>query len=90
MASAKLKSQRKTNNMKWATNTLKLRRVMDTMPNATEEELKAEYVKQGGLLNKEDTPFVETSEGILIKKKTAVKKVKEAVKKAVKKVTKKK
>ena len=38
----------------FAQNTLKLRRIVDSMPNATEADIKAEYIRQGGLLNKEE------------------------------------
>lgn len=37
--------------MNFASNNPKLRRIMDKMPNASEAELKAEYIKNGGLLN---------------------------------------
>ena len=78
----------------WAVNTTKLRRIMDKMPNATHEELQAEYVKQGGLVVEVENPVLEnaitqnTYTEEVKPKKTVAKKVKEAVKKAVKKVTK--
>ena len=83
-------------NTDFAINTIKLRRILDKMPNATEAEIKAEYIKQGGLLNKEETtveilyvsPMVEVTKKLA--KKTVTKKVKEVVKKVAKKVTKKK
>lgn len=76
----------------WAVNTTKLRRIMDKMPNATHEELRAEYVKQGGLVVEVDNTeledaIVQNTEEVK-PKKTVAKKVKEAVKKAVKKATK--
>lgn len=73
----------------FAQNKTKLQRILDKNPQATVEEIKAEYIKQGGLLNiqEEVTVPVETPKPI---KKTTAKKVKEAVTKAVKKVTKKK
>ena len=75
----------------WAVNTTKLRRIMDKMPNATEAEVKAKYIKEGGLIS-ETTQLTIPPEEIIVDKaieKTTVKKVKEVVKKAVKKVTKK-
>jgi len=78
----------------WAVNTTKLRRIMDKMPNATHEELRAEYVKQGGLVVEVDNTELEDAivQNIYTEevkpKKTVAKKVKEAVKKAVKKATK--
>lgn len=69
-------------NLDFAQNKTKLRRIIDKMPNATEEELKAEYIKQGGLVI--DVINTETTKET--PKKTTVK---EKVVKAVKKVTKK-
>lgn len=37
----------------WAQNTQKLRRIMDKTPNATEDQLREEYINQGGLLQEE-------------------------------------
>ena len=70
----------------FAQNTLKLRRIVDSMPNATEADIKAEYIRQGGLLNKEEVVVP-----VSVETKTPTKKtIKERVVKAVKKVTKKK
>lgn len=70
----------------FAQNTLKLRRIVDSMPNATEADIKAEYIRQGGLLNKEEVVVP-----VSVETKTPTKKtIKEKVVKAVKKVTKKK
>lgn len=82
-------------NYDYAINTMKLRRIMDKMPNATEAEIKAEYIKNGGLLNESLVEGIKEA-GIKMEeaitaspKKATVKKVKEVVKKTVKKVTKK-
>ena len=70
----------------FAQNTLRLRRIVDSMPNATEADIKAEYIRQGGLLNKEEVVVP-----VSVETKTPTKKtIKEKVVKAVKKVTKKK
>ena len=70
----------------FAQNTLKLRRIVDSMTNATEADIKAEYIRQGGLLNKEEVVVP-----VSVETKTPTKKtIKEKVVKAVKKVTKKK
>ena len=67
----------------FAQNTLKLRRIVDSMPNATEADIKAEYIRQGGLLNKEEVVVP-----VSVETKTPTKKtIKEKVVKAVKKVT---
>ena len=79
--------------MEWAINTQKLLRIMDKMPNATEDQLKAEYIKQGGLIKEVET--IEPKDEVITDlpkeetKKSVSKAVKEAVKKVVKKVTKK-
>ena len=84
-------------NLDFAQNKTKLRRIMDKMPNATVEELKAEYIKQGGLLTKVENEIYkavvdESYNNAFNKpaKKSVVKTVKEKVVKAVKKVSKKK
>lgn len=83
-------------NLDFAVNTTKLRRIMDKMPNASQEQIKAEYIKNGGLIkNQTQDHQVQVAQPLKksSKKKQPVKitkKVKEVVKKAVKKVTKKK
>jgi hypothetical protein len=65
----------------WSTNPIKLRRAIDGISKeATEAEIKAEYVRIGGLVR-------ETEEPVVI---TEPKPVKKVVKKAAKKLTKKK
>lgn len=67
----------------FAQNTQKLRRILDTMPNASVEEVKAEYIKQGGLVLIEENNIQNEV------KPTVTETVKKVTKKAVKKVTKK-
>lgn len=80
-------------NTDFAQNTMKLRRIMDKMPNATVEDIKAEYIKQGGLLNKEETTtsLTESNVSFMVEelKKIAPKKSVAKVIKVAKKVTKK-
>lgn len=72
--------------MKWAQNKTKLQRVLDAHKGASEEIIKAEYIKIGGLVY--DIPEVEvkTEE---VKQSPIKKAVKKIVKKVVKRVTKK-
>lgn len=76
-------------NYDFALNKVKLNQAIAKVGvNAPVEKIKEEYVKNGGLLEKEDskaevipTPFIATPSGLMIEKKP--------IKKAVKKVTKK-
>ena len=89
----------------FAQNRQKLGRIRDKMPNASEEQIKAEYIRNGGLLNKEERPLVDVSvvggtpsngtstkksvAKVVVKKPVAKKAAKKVVKKPIKKVVKK-
>jgi len=83
--------------MDWSTNPIKLRRAIDALPkDATEEQIKAEYVRIGGGLAHTEvvaTEHIVTKEEVTMPvvkpKRTYAKKAKELVKK-VKKTIKKK